>query len=96
MHVGLVLLANCTPFDVFAHERCQTRPPEFGGDQLTGFQLAQVACSFMVMAMNEDGLLERGVRGDVNMTFVSKNPLGVLPVRQIGMEGWGNRSIHGL
>ena len=96
MHVELVLLANCTPFDILAYKRCQTRPPEFGGDQLMGFQVAWVACSFVVVATSEDGPSERGVRGDVNMTFVSEDPLGVLPVRQMGTEGWRNGSVHGL
>ena len=87
MHVGLVLLANCTPFDILAYKRCQTRPSEFRGDQLMDFQVAWVACSFVIVATSEDGLSERGVRGDVNMTFVSEDLLGVLPVRQMGIEG---------
>ena len=37
MSIGFVLLANCTSLDIFAYERCQTRPLEFGGNQLMGF-----------------------------------------------------------
>ena len=55
-----------------------------------------MACSFVVVATNEDGPLERGVRGDVNTTFVSGDPLGVLPVRQMGTKGCGNGYVHGL
>ena len=37
MCIGFVLLANCTSFNISVHKRRQTRPPEFGGNQLTGF-----------------------------------------------------------
>ena len=50
----------------------------------------------MVMATSEDGSSERGVRGDVNMPFVCEDPFSILPIKQMRMEGWGNRSIHGL
>ena len=50
----------------------------------------------MVMAMSENGSSERGVGGDINMTFVCKDPLGILPVRQARTEGGGDRSVHGL
>ena len=60
------------------------------------FQVAQVACSFMVMATSKDGPSKRGVGGDVNTTFIGEDSLSILPIRQTGTEGWGNGSIHGL
>ena len=55
-----------------------------------------MTCSFMVVAMSKNGLSERGVRGNVNTTFVCEDSLGILPVRQVRTEGGGNGSIHGL
>ena len=52
--------------------------------------------SFMVMATSKDGPSERGVGGNVNMPFVCEDSLSILPIRQMRMEGWGNRSVHGL
>ena len=36
---------------------------------------------FMVVATGKDGLLKRGVGGDVDVAFVGEDPLGKLPVR---------------
>ena len=74
MCVGLVLLANCAFFDIFPHKGCKTRPPEFRGNQLMGFQVAWVTCCFMVVATSENGLLERGVGGDMKQP-ISFDPL---------------------
>ena len=63
--VGLVLLADCTPFNVFADVRGQTRPPEFSHDELASFQVPGVASSFMVMAMLEDRVAEGFVVGNI-------------------------------
>ena len=96
MCVGFVLLANCTFLDIFAYERCKARPPEFGGDELAGFKVTWVASSLMIVAMNKNGPSKRGVRGNVNTSFVDKDALGILPVRQTRTESWENRAIHGL
>ena len=79
--VGFVLLANGTTFDVFMHEGCKARPPELGGNQLMGFQVARVTGHFMVMAIGEDGLLKGGVRGNVETALVGEDLFGILPVR---------------
>ena len=50
----------------------------------------------MVMAMSKDGLAERGVRGNVNMSLVCEDSFSILPIRQMKVEGWGNQSVHRL
>ena len=35
--VGLILLANHTPINIFVDKSCKARPPEFGGNQLASF-----------------------------------------------------------
>ena len=81
MCVGLVLLASCTSLNVFAHERCEARAPKFRGDKLADFKVTWVASSFMIMAVNKNGLLKRGIRENVNASFVDENALSILPVR---------------
>ena len=43
MHVGFVLLAFSTAFDVLVNKGSEAWPPEFCSDQLAGFQEARVA-----------------------------------------------------
>ena len=81
MRVGLVLLASRTSLYVFAYERCEARPPKFRGNKLAGFKVAWVASSFMIVAANKDGMLKRGIGGNVNTALVGENALGILPVR---------------
>ena len=81
MCVGLVLLANHTSLNVFVHERCEAGPPKFRGDKLVGFKVTWVASSLMIMAANKDGLSKRGIRGNVNTSFIGENVLSILPVR---------------
>ena len=81
MCVGLVSLASHTSLHIFAYERCEAGPPKFRGDKLAGFKVTWVASSFMIMAANKDGLLKRGIGGNVNTSFVGENALGILPVR---------------
>ena len=84
------MLANRTSLDIFVYERCKARPPELGGDKLAGFKVTWVASSLMIVAMNKDGPLKRGVGGNVNTSFVSEDAFGILPVRQTRTESWGN------
>ena len=94
--VGFVLLANCPPFNIFLHKGHKTRPPELGGNQMMGFQVAWMTGYFMVVAMSKDGLLEGGVGGDINMALVGEDSFGILPVGQMRMEGRRNGSINRL
>ena len=56
MCVNLVLLAKGTALDIAADEGSKSRPPKFGGNQLTCLQKAGVAGRVMVMATLEDGV----------------------------------------
>ena len=40
-----------------------------------------MAHSFMVVTTSENGLLEREVGGNVDITFVCEDPLSILPIR---------------
>ena len=90
MSVRLVMLAGRTPFHVFAYKRCKAGPPKFGGDKLAGFKVTWVASSFMIVTVQKNGLSKRGIRRNVNMSFVGKNAFGILPVGQAGAESWRN------
>ena len=90
MSIRLVALASRTPFHIFAYKRYKAGPPKFGGDKLAGFKVTRVASSFMIVAAKKDGLPKRGIGGNVNMSFVGENALGMLPVRQAGAESWRN------
>ena len=90
MCIRFALLANCISLNIFVHERCEARPPEFKGDKLAGFQISRVAHSLMVMATSKDGPVERGVGGNVNTSLVGEDTLGILPIRQTRTEGWEN------
>ena len=94
--IRFVALASRTSFHIFADKRCKAWPPKFGGDKLADLKVTRVASSFMVVAAKKDGLSKRGIGGNVNMSFVGENALGMLPVRQAQAESWRNRSIHGL
>ena len=48
----------------------------------------------MVVALGEDGFLKGGIGGHIDIAFVGKDPLSMLPVREMGAEGRGNGSIH--
>ena len=48
----------------------------------------------MVVALGENGLPKRGVRGDLDMAFVGEDPLSILPVGWMRVEGRRNGSIH--
>ena len=94
MCVEFVLLTSGATLYVFADEGSQTRPPEFRGNQLTSLQIARVTGHLMVVAMGKDGFPKREVEGDVDATFVSKDPLGILLVRQTRVKGRGNGAVH--
>ena len=51
MHVNLVLLAKGTAFHVAADEGGESGPPEFGGDQLSGFQEAGMSGGLVIVAL---------------------------------------------
>ena len=80
MCVNLVLLAKGTAFDIAADERSKAGPPEFGGDQLSGFQEAGVSGGFMIVASHKDGAAEGVVGRDIDTAFIGEDAGFNLPV----------------
>ena len=96
MCINLVLLAKGTALDVVADEGGESRPPEFGGDQLACFQEAGVAGRGMIVAAFENRAAEGVVRGDVDTTLISKDAHLDLPVSEPETEGKRDVLMHGL
>ena len=96
MHINLVLLAEGTAFDVVADEGGESGPPEFGGDQLSGFQETGMSGRLMIMAPLKDGAAKGIVRGNIDMAFIGEDAGFDLPVGQPGTEGERNVLVHGL
>ena len=84
------MLAHGAAFDVFAHVLCEAWPPELSGDELAGFKITQVTGSFMVMTTGKDGVVEGGVGGYIDMSFVGEDMVVKLPVREAGLECGGD------
>ena len=96
MHVDFVLLAEDTAFYVAADKGGESRPPEFGGNQLAHLQEAGVAGGMVIMASFENGAAEGVICRDVDTALVGKDASLNLPIGQPGMEGERNVLMHGL
>ena len=96
MGVRFVLLTNSTAFDVFSDVRGEAGPPKFGGDQLSGLKVPGMSGCFVVVAPSEDGMTDRIIVGNVYSAFVSEDSSLMLPVRETGSEGEGDRTVHRL
>ena len=96
MHVNLVLLACSTAFDIAADKGGKTGPPEFGSNELAGFEEARMTGSFMIVAMPKDGKAKGVIIGDINMALVGQNAGFHLPVGKAGAEREWNVLMHGL
>ena len=89
-----VLLANSTTIDIFTNKESEARPPEFGGNQLTDFEIARMASSLVVMTSDKNSFPKGEVGGHIDIALVGKDSLGMLPVREMGVEGRRNRPFH--
>ena len=87
MCVCLVLLAHDTAFDIFMHELCKTRPPEFSDNELVSLQISGMPSSLMVMAAGEDRAAERIIWRDIHMALVGEDMVIEFPVREMRLEG---------
>ena len=58
MCVWLILFAYGIAFNIFLHILCKAWLSEFGGNKLTGFEINGVTGSLMVMATDEDRVVE--------------------------------------
>ena len=68
--VGLVLLADSTAFNIFADVGGETGPPKFCCNELSGFQVAGVPGTLVVMATLEDSVAEGIIVGDIDTALV--------------------------
>ena len=78
--VSFVLLAGCTAFDIFMDVKGKAWPLELSCDELVSFQVSGVACSFVIVATLEDGVVKGFIIGDIYVTLVGRNTRFDLPV----------------
>ena len=71
-------------------------PPEFGCDELPGFQVAGVTGTLVVVASLEDGVTEGVIIGDIDMALIDQDACFDLPVGEAGMEGKRDIIVHRL
>ena len=96
VRVNLVLLAKGTALDIAVDEGSKTRPPELGGDQLSGFQEAGVSGGLVIVAARKDGAAEGVVGRDIDTALIGEDAGLDLPVSEAGTEGKRNVLMHGL
>jgi len=96
MCVRFVLLASGAAFDIFADIGSEARPPKFGGDKLSGFEVSGVSSGFVIVTSFKDGMADGVVIRDIDSSFVSEDSSFMLPVGEAGAEGEGNGTVHGL
>jgi len=96
MCVRFVLLASGAAFDIFADIGSEARPPKFGGDKLSGFEVSGMSGSFMIVASCKNGMADGVIIWDVDLAFVGKDSGFMLPVREAEAEGEGDGTVHGL
>ena len=96
MGVGLVLLAGSTAFNIFADVGGETGPPRFRCNKLSGFQVAGVSGTLMVMATLENSVAEGIIVRDIDTALVGQDARFDLPVGEAGTEGEGDVLVHGL
>ena len=71
-------------------------PPEFSCDELSGFQVAGVTSTFVVMAPLENSVTEGVVIGDIDAALIGQDACFNLPVGEAGTEGKRDVVVHGL
>ena len=80
MCVGLVFLVYSVSLNILSYEMCETWPPEFRGNKLTGLEVARMANSLMVITSGKDEVAKGAIWGNIDMTFVGQNVVIKLPV----------------
>ena len=96
MHVGFVLLAFSTAFNVSADKGGEAGPPELGSNKLAGFEEARVAGGCMIMAPFKDGTVKGVIGGDVNTALVGQDASFHLPVSEARAKRERDVRMHGL
>ena len=74
----------------------ETWPLELCSNQLAGFQEARMSSSRLIMVVGNDGVAEVEIIGSIDLSLEGEGAGVILPVKEAGMEGWGNFSRHGL
>ena len=91
--VYLVLLANCTTFNILADEGSKSRPPKLSGDKLMGFQDARVSSSRVIMVFGDSQSTQVRLFGDIDTTLVGQDTPFVCPVNQLRLEWQGVTTV---
>ena len=94
MGIGLVLLTDGAPVNIFANILSKAWPPEFCSDKLAGFEIPWVSCHFVVMTTLDNGASKRSIQRNVNSSLVGKDAFRDLPVGQAGSEGSGDGQLQ--
>jgi len=55
-----------------------------------------MSSSFMIVALFKDGMADGVIVRDVDSALVGKDSSFMLPVREVGAEGKGDGTVHGL
>ena len=69
--VELVLLAHGAAFNILAHKVCKAQPPEFSSNELASLEVTEVSDSHVVMTVDENGVTEGILWGNIDTSFVS-------------------------
>ena len=96
MGVGFVLLAGCTTLNVFSDIRGEAGPPEFSCNELSGFEIARVTGTVVVVAAFENSVPQGVVTWDIDAALIGQDACFDLPVGEAGTEGEREVVVHGL
>jgi len=55
-----------------------------------------VSGCFVIVASCKDGMVDGVIIRDIDSAFVGEDSRFVLPVREVGVEGEGDGTVHGL
>ena len=81
---------------VFADVEGKAGPPEFHSNKLSGFQVAGVAGTLVVMTTVENSVTEGVVSGDIDTTLIGQDACVDLPIGEAGTEWKRDVVVHRL
>ena len=87
MFVRLVLLACTTTLSISTYKLCKTWPLEFQGNKLMSFEITWMHGGLVIMAMRDNGAVERVLSGNIDTVLEYQDMIIVLPVRKVEPEG---------
>ena len=86
VYVRLILLVYDVALNILPYKLYETWLVEFKHNKLTGLEITGVASGLMIVAVSENGMLERVLGGNVNMPFVCENVVIILLVQEARPE----------